>query len=124
MIMNYDSEDYKKKLLLKTSKFKGNKDVIRTEYTLYNNILTKWQIMNEGNLPYFHFISILRLKIIGGNMNDKFPNQEKKNVKKIKQQPKKKVIVMVPTINLILVMYNQSVKRQNCWLKLYLVMIY
>ena len=48
MIMNYDSEDYKKKLLLKTSKFQGNKDVIQSEYTLHNNILTKWKIMNEG----------------------------------------------------------------------------
>ena len=56
MVVNYDSKDYKKKLLLKTSKFKGNKDVIQIEYTLYNNILTKWEIMNEGNLPYFHFI--------------------------------------------------------------------
>lgn len=46
--MNYDSEDYKKKLLLKTSKFKGNKDVIQIEYTFYNSILTKWKIMNEG----------------------------------------------------------------------------
>ena len=46
--MNYDSEDYKKKLLLKTTKFKRNKDVIQIEYTLYNNILTKWKIMNEG----------------------------------------------------------------------------
>lgn len=46
--MNYDREDYKKKLLLKTSKFKGNKDVIQIEYTLYNSILTKWKIMNEG----------------------------------------------------------------------------
>lgn len=88
--MNYDSEDYKKKLLLKTSKFKGNKDVIRTEYTLYNNILTKWQIMNEGNLPYFHFISILRLKIIGGNMNDKFPNQEKKTSKRLSNSQRKR----------------------------------
>ena len=42
-----------------------------------------------------------------------FLNQEKKNVKKLKQQPKKKVIVMVPTINLILVMYNRSVKREK-----------
>lgn len=41
MIMDYDSEDYKKKLLLKTTKFKRNKDVIQIEYTLYNNILTK-----------------------------------------------------------------------------------
>ena len=48
MIMNYSSEDYKKKLLLKTSKFKGNKDVIQIEYTLYHSILTKWKIMNEG----------------------------------------------------------------------------
>ena len=48
MIINYDSEDYKKKLLLKTSKFKGNKDVIQIEYTFYNSILTKWKIMNEG----------------------------------------------------------------------------
>ena len=48
MIMNYDSEDYKKKLILKTTKFKRNKDVIQIEYTLYNNILTKRKIMNEG----------------------------------------------------------------------------
>ena len=48
MIMNYDSEDYKKKLLLKTTKFKRNKDFIQIEYTLYNNILTKWKILNEG----------------------------------------------------------------------------
>lgn len=42
-----------------------------------------------------------------------FLNQEKKNVKKLKQQPKKKVIVMVPTIKLILIMYNRSVKREK-----------
>lgn len=55
--MNYDSEDYKKKLLLKTTKFKRNKDVIQIEYTLYNNILTKWKIMNEGlKFAIFHFI--------------------------------------------------------------------
>ena len=46
--MNYDSEDYKKKLLLKTTEFKRNKDFIQIEYTLYNNILTKWKILNEG----------------------------------------------------------------------------
>ena len=46
--MNYDSEDYKKKLQLKTTKFKRNKDVIQIEYTLYNNILTKLKIMIEG----------------------------------------------------------------------------
>ena len=73
MIMNYDSEDYKKKLLLKTTKFKRNKDVIQIEYTLYNNILTKWKIMNEGlkfAIFSFHiFIYFLNYKLFYFNTN-------------------------------------------------------